>query len=578
MNILIYFLGPFLFLNFYLSKASRGEQISRYVFGLIYTFVFVYIFNVDRGMSFLAANLKWIALLQFIFTIMSFENDGKNKKINATRKSLIYLSFIAVFLGSIIFSSSPYIYGGAEKLAKLPNTQESSGQSPQINTENIIIIPPETAYYQMQTLIGALQNPSLYKIGEISLTRTSEGAYYAAPISIEGGLKALLNKELPGVVYVSAERLEDGKIINMPHSHGESLVLGNDLYRYLRQYKKDYILLDVDVELDDDLNPYYVGSYGKFKYGRKAIEVKGVLIYDMKSGEVKDYSKEQAPEWVDQIYTSDVAEKYNSYFGRLQGGFLNSIFGQKGVHVPTVWKSDISLSGFEIDSNQVVPVVGSDGEFYFFTDHTNTSKTSTTMTGYTLMNTRTGEMIYYKTSGYLNGLGAMNSVERLLGADKANWTTSQPILYNLYGVDTWIIPVINRTDGSFVKLGLVTAQSKFAILANNKVELLDAFKRALADGRVNQSADVKVENNLKLQEREVVGIILRINQAVENGQSVFYIKLDTAQDKVFMLNRNISPDIVLAREKDSVAIKYIEMEGQLIIPITELKIDFLKSN
>lgn len=45
-----------------------------------------------------------------------------------------------------------------------------------------------------------------------------------------------------------------------------------------------------------------------------------------------------------------------------------------------------------------------------------------------------------------------------------------------------------------------------------------------------------------------------------------------------MINKNISPDIVLARENDKVAIKYIEMEGQSIIPITELKIEFGKGN
>jgi hypothetical protein len=574
MAFLIYFLVPLLFLNFYFKKASIAEQISRYVFGLIYTFIVVYLFNVDRSVSFLIAHLKWIALIQFIFTIISFENNSRSKRPSNT-ENFLFCIFILAFIGSTIFSFSPYIYGKAVNLTKLTSIKESTVQSPQINTENIIIIPPETAYYQMQTLIGSLPNPSLYKIGEISLTQTTEGAYYAAPISIEGSLKAFLNKELPGIAYVSAERLEDAKLINVTHKHGESLVFKNDLYRYLRQYKKEYVLLDVDVELGDDLNPYYVGSYGKYRFGRKGMIVEGVLLYNMKTGEVTDYAKENAPKWVDQIYTSNVAEKYNKYFGKLQGGWMNSILGQKGVHIPTVWNSNISLSGFEIDSKQVVPVIGSDGEFYFFTDHTNTSKTSTTMTGYTLMNTRTGEMTYYKTSGYLNGQGAMNAVERLLGANTANWTTSQPILYNLFGVDTWIIPIINKTDGSFVKLGLVTAQSKFTILADNKVELLDSFKRALADGRVNQGTDVKVGNDLKLEEREAAGSISRINQAIEEGRSIFYIKLDTEPDKVFMVNKNISPDIVLARKNDKVTVKYIKLEGQIIIPITELSIEFI---
>ncbi|SCN25556.1 hypothetical protein N3C_2372 [Clostridium sp. N3C] len=571
MSILWYFLFPLVFLNFNFKKASIREQIVRYVFGFVYAFIAFYLVNVDRSLSFVLSNLKWIAIFQLIFTVVAGLEMRGNTLVTRHGYKMKWpaIVFTALFLGSVFYSSMPQIYGGTKKLYNMAGVKESNEQSPSINTENIIIIPPETAYYQMQTLIGSLPNPSLYEIGQLSLTQTKEGAYYVAPIDIDSSFRAFLNKELPGIAYVSAERLEDAKLIEIPHSYGESLVLDHNIYRKLREYKPSSILMNADVELDDDLTPYYVGTYGSYKYGRKGLVPEGVVLYNLKTGEIKEYPKDQVPTWVDQIYTTEIAEQYNIYYGKYKNGFLNSIIGKKDVQIPTYWNSGVELPGLSIESNQVVPVVGSDGQMYFFTDHTNTNADSTTMTGYTLMNTRTGETIYYKTPSLLNGQGAMNSIEKLLGAEKANWATAQPILYNIYGIDTWIVPVINKTDGSFVKLGLVTAKSKYSIVADNKLDLLEAFKKAIADGTVNNGADVKVGNDLELQEVTVEGKLVRINQSVEDGSSVFYLKLDTVPDKIFMVNKNVDADVVLARDGDTVKIKYIDMEQQEIIPVIE---------
>lgn len=568
MFVLWYFLFPLLFLNFNFKKSSKGEQIVRYLIGFVYSFSVFYVGNEDRSTSFAIASLKWVALFQLIFNSASILNKRSLKE----GKDIVINKFNAVFLiilsASLVYSLAPYVYGGTKNLYTMTNVKESDKQSPKIDTENIIIIPPETAYYQMQTLIGSLPNPSLYKIGQVTLTKTEKGAYYVASIDIEGDLKAFLNKELPGIAYVSAEKLEDAKLVSVSYRYGESLVLNHNIYRKLRDYAPDKVLLNANVELDDNLNPYYVGSYGHYKYGRNGIIVDGVLLYNTKTGEVQNFSKDKVPAWVDQIYTSQVAETYNSYFGKYQKGLINSIIGQKGVHIPTQWASSVKLKGLEVESNQVVGVVGNNGGFYFFTDHTNTSSTSTTMTGYTLMNTRTADMIYYKTPGFLNGEGAMNSIDKLLGANKSNWTTAQPILYNLYGIDTWVVPVVNKTDGSFVKLGLVTAQSKYSVLADNKADLLEAFKKAIVDGSINQNSDVKVNNNSQLKKVQKEGKIVRINQVVESGKTVFYLKIDTEPNSIFMVDKGVDADIVIARDGDSIKLEYVDIENQKVIPVT----------
>ncbi|MFT5875135.1 MAG: hypothetical protein ACI8WT_004116 [Clostridium sp.] len=86
----------------------------------------------------------------------------------------------------------------------------------------------------MQKMIGTLPNPSIYSIGQLGITMTKEGASYVAPIEVDGLFRALTNSEIPGAIYVSAEKPEEAKVINVPSKIAESLLLGKDLERYLR--------------------------------------------------------------------------------------------------------------------------------------------------------------------------------------------------------------------------------------------------------------------------------------------------------------------------------------------------------
>lgn len=573
MFLVYYFLVPLLFLSPNLKNIKKSANIFRYIIGLAFSFLIFYVFKMDKSISLVISILGVVGVFQIVMAIIESGIDFKNRAQNKGQFKFMILIGVIFLLVAGVYNTIPYSIGQTKKLYGMVNAKESDEKSPKVNTENIIIVPPETAYYQMQNMIGSLPNPSFYKIGQLNLTQTPQGAYYVAPIEFEGNIKALLNRKSPGIVYVSAERLEEPKIIEVEYNHSESLLFNNNIYRKMRSVKQDSILLNANIELDDTLKPYYIGSYGHYKYGRNGIEVDGVIVYELETGETKTYPKDKTPEWIDQIYTYDVAEQYNEFQGRYKKGLINSKIGQKEVHIPTNWSSGLSINGLEIESTQVVPVVGNNGEMYFFTDHTNTSENSTTMTGYTLMDSRTGEMVYYKTPGLLNGQGAMNSVEKLLGADKANWATSQPILYNVYGVDTWIVPVINRTDGSFVKLGLVAAESKYSMLADNKTDLLDSFKKAIAEGKINSSSDVKISNDSEsIKEKEISGTIWRINQTSEDGKAIFYIKLED-NEKIFMINKNLSPEVILARDGDKITLKYIDMEEQQVLSVTSFNIN-----
>lgn len=533
---MFYVLIILLFLKLSIKKDDFPEQIARAVIGAITAFILFYVLKFDQSVSFTLSVLWLPALFQIIFYAGSRVGKSSRNKGNVKKSSAIPLILTLAMIFSIGYNSFPYITGGAKNLAKMVPVKESSEKVSQVNAEHVIVISPETAYYEMQKMLGTLPNPSVYKIGELGITMTKDGAVYVAPIEVDGFFRAITNKQIPGVMYVSAEKQQEAKIINVPVSYAQSFILGRDLERTMRRAKPGAILFQANAELDDEGNPYYVGTYGHYKYGRKGPVIDGVLLLSFKDGKIRDYSKDKVPAWVDEVYPSDVSELYNSYFGTLSKGLINKMFAKVGVHVPTAWTGETSVEGLKVNSKEVTGVVDGDGKMKWFTDHTNTSSSSTTMTGYSLMDMRTGDMVYYKTAGYVNGKGAMNAVDKTLGANKANWAPVQPLFYNLFGSEAWVVPVVNKTDGAIVKVGIVAAQNSYVVLEDSKTAAIESFKNAIAYGKISASGD-KNANSIKADEKMVTGKISRINAVTEEGNTIFYVKLSEG-NTVYMVSKS----------------------------------------
>ncbi|MGH4123676.1 MAG: hypothetical protein ACREV6_12185 [Clostridium sp.] len=559
-----YIIMILLFLKPSIKKEHVSEQIARGIMGLIFSWLLFYVVCVDRSIYFIIATLWVPAIFQ-----MSILMGSKGKKKGKFAGAMCILFFL-----SIGYNLYPFITAGASTLAKAVPVKESSEGISKADASHIIVISPETAYYEMQKMLGTLPNPSIYSIGQLGVTMTKEGACYVAPIEVDGIFRALTNSEIPGAIYVSAEKPEEAKVISVPSKIAESLLLGKDLKRYLRQQKPSSILFQANVELDDANNPHYVGSYGHYKFGRKFPVIDGVLLYSFKDGKVVDYSVDKVPAWVDEVHPSDVCELYNEYFGTYKSGLLNKIIAKKGVHVPTAWQGETQVQGLVVNSKEVTGVIDTDGRMKWFTDHTNTSNDSTTMTGYSLMDMRSGKMIYYKTPGYINGKGAMNAVDKALGANKANWAPVQPLFYNIFGSEAWVVPVVNKNDGALVKIGIVAAKNSYVVLEESKEAAIESFKNAISYGKT-KDASSKNANSIKAQEKTARGKVLRKNPVTEGGNTIFYVKL-VGNNTIFMVTKSAGIDIVLTNENDEVEIKYLDIKDNNVVSTVGFKNSNLK--
>ena len=236
-----------------------------------------------------------------------------------------------------------------------------------------------------------------FAVGELSIQMIDDKLYWVAPLEFRGPLKWLSYQETPGFVLVDGEDpdaaavLHESRLIYTP-----SACLYRDLKRHVYQLRNDALLLEVNFELDDDFSPWYIVSIGVPTVGATGARTTGVILVHPETGELREYTLEDMPEWIDEAIPETIAERHNYWFGRYAHGFWNSLFGQKGVHTPTVWGDEgIDVLG-----------IGADNRFYWFTGDTSIDP-GWLMMGYTMTDGR-WHHLYYRNVGYYNESAAIS--------------------------------------------------------------------------------------------------------------------------------------------------------------------------
>ncbi len=81
-------------------------------------------------------------------------------------------------------------------------------------------------------------------------------------------------------------------------------------------------------------------------------------------------------------------------------------------------------------------------------------KTKIPLLGYSLINAQTGQVTYYRDTkvGIMDSDGAISIASKKF-IQKKKWKASMPVLYNIDGVPTWIVSLMD-SKGIFKKICL----------------------------------------------------------------------------------------------------------------------------
>ena len=468
---------------------------------------------------------------------------GKIRKI----PMIIMLIPVAVIIIGGIVSSEVF---NAQKYANVITVTEAKFDEDMKETNevtNIALMDSESAQIFGNRTLGKLSDVvSQYEIGDRKYTQINYGGKPKKVANLEyaGFFKWAINREkgVPGYVIVDPV-INDGEYVKLdtPLKYVDSAYFNDNLMRKLRFEYPTKIFDFVSFEIDEEGKPYYIVSCVSPNAGLfGAMDVDEVIIFDPCNGESKLYALSDVPDWVDAVFSGDLAEEKYNWKGMLSGGFINSIIGNVGCKQTT-------------DDYGYI-VIGDD--VWYFTGVTSVTNDASNI-GFIISNARTGEYKYYPVVG-AEEYSAMKSAEGKV--QNMGYNASFPSLINVSGQATYIM--VLKDDGGYVKLYALVNVENVGLVATGSTqsEAMVAYKDLLVEKGVikkEEPAPIPEEEKLKAEFK-----VEAIRDVVIGGDTYFYITGDdgyTYKCKVADFE-----SVVLVSVGDTVAIEYELTENEKI--------------
>lgn len=306
-----------------------------------------------------------------------------------------------------------------------------------------------------------------------------------------------------------------------------SAILNENLYRKLRFSYLTEIFGEASFEIDNEGNPYWIVPTLKYTGVGLKKEVSGVIILDPKTGSSKKYNVGEIPSWVDHVYPSDLIIEELDDWGTYKNGFINSIFGQKGV----------------VNTTDGYNYTVMNDDVYLYTGITSVASDESNI-GFILCNLRTKETFFYSVSG-AEEYSAMESAKGQV--QQMNYDSTFPLLINLNNKPTYLLSLKD-------KAGLVKMYALVDVADYQKVVVTDS-----SEGIEKAIKNYLGNSVIGTNEKTADIIINKINEVTIDGNAYYYL-LDFDNNKYkasIKINSNVLPFLEV---NSKINITYIDNE------------------
>ena len=339
---------------------------------------------------------------------------------------------------------------------------------------------------------------------------------------------------------VTVHRLEQGMKYTMDDHFGRYLM------RHLRFNYPTYIFEEPDFEIDENGTPWWVCSrieYNIGLYGGR--DICGVVLVNAVTGEHIYYDIADVPSWVDRAYNADMIIEQYDYYGTLQKGFWNSVFGQKDCKQTTEGYNYIAIGD----------------DVYMYTGVTSLAADESNV-GFILANQRTKETKFYAIPG-AEEYSAMSSAQGEV--QNLRYAATFPLLLNVSGEPTYFVAL--KDDAGLVKMYAFVNVRQYQIVGTG-----GTLKECEADYISQlQNNDLITEPEDSAQTLEVNATINDIRSAAVEGNTKLYLSLE-GQTQIFVCKVADNESVITYNVGDTVKLTYKESSSPLIAVLTVEKI------
>lgn len=323
---------------------------------------------------------------------------------------------------------------------------------------------------------------------------------------------------------VDVVRLQEG----MHYTTAEHF--SRNLYRHLRFQYPTYIFNEPTFEIDEEGTPYWVcprivkriGLFG-------GTDIQGAVLVNAITGESQYYT--DIPTWVDGVYSAEIIMDQYDYYGTYQGGFINSLFGQKNVTVTT--------EGYNY--------IAANDDVYVYTGVTSAGSDESNI-GFILTNQRTKQTTFYSIAG-AEEFSAMNSAEGVV--QHLNYSATFPLLLNISNQPTYFMAL--KDYAGLVKMYAMVNVQQYQIVATGASveECQSNYYKLLRQNKL----DTGEAPILPADEDTVTGIVTALRSAVIDGTTMYYVTLD-AGNIVYCISAGEVEKVILLNVGDRITVTY----------------------
>jgi hypothetical protein len=282
--------------------------------------------------------------------------------------------------------------------------------------------------------------------------------------------------------------------------YSPSELFARDLFRYVRFHYPTYMFDTPTYEIDEDGVPYWIcpriqktiGLYG-------GTDIIGAVMINAVTGASHYYDVTEIPNWVDRVFTAQLIIEQYDYHGKYINGFINSLFGQKGVTVTTDAYNYIALKD----------------DVYMYTGITSVSGDQSNV-GFILSNQRTKETRYYASPG-AEEFSAMSSAQGVV--QDLGYSATFPLLLNIDGQPTYFMAL--KDSASLVKMYAMVNEQQYQIVATGTTVAAceQAYQQLLVQNNI-------IESTTLTGDMKADGTIAEIRTAVIDGTSFYFFRLE----------------------------------------------------
>ena len=539
------------------GKATLWSLVITLVFGFIYFYFELPALNIHAGELYV-----FIVLLCFVWCVSSlllggFRANSMKEYVGIARKKaavpfyIICLVALVAVVGSVIGWK---LFRARDYAELLPIEQgDFATDVAEISFDQIPMLDDASANVLATRRLGELSdlvsqfevNSESYQINyhgrPVRVTYLNYGDVFKWWNNQKNGIPAYL------VIDMVTQEVEVARIENgIRYSPSEYFF--RDLNRHLRFHYPTLMFSDVNFEVNEDGEPYWVASVITKKIGLFGGEdVTGAVLLNAVTGESEYLEMSEIPQWVDRVATADLINEQYNYYGLYQGGFWNSLFGQSGCTEVTALYNYIAQDDDVWMYTGVTSVTGDRGNI-----------------GFILVNQRTKEARYYPCAG-ADESSAMLSAQGAV--QQYSYQATTPLLLNTGGQPTYFMAL--KDASQLVKMYAMVNVSQYDAVAigSNVEECVDNYVELLAERGIGMDNPPAVSGETET----VAGAVAEVRYAVQDGNTVCYVRLEDSE-LYYTISAAAAPEAVILNPGDRVEISFVPAEDELLVTASSLEI------